>query len=63
MSVDKRQIEKKSEFILTNMCGAYDNALLSPLTFSALVKDLAEQVSQSYSNFPKNKTTLMHWLL
>ncbi len=45
MSVDKREIEKKAEFILTNMCGAYDAALLSPLTFSALVKDLADQVS------------------
>ena len=44
MSVDKREIEKKAEFILTNMCGAYDAALLSPLTFSALVKDLTDQV-------------------
>ncbi len=45
MSVDKQEIEKKAEYILTNMYGAYDAALLSPLTFSALVKDLADQVS------------------
>ncbi len=46
MSVDKEEIERKAENILTNMYGAYDAALLSPLTFSALVKDLADQASK-----------------
>ena len=45
MSVDKQEIERKAENILINMYGAYDAALLSPLTFSALVKDLADQAS------------------
>jgi hypothetical protein len=44
MMVDKSEMEKKAEFALKNMSGAYDDALLSPLTFSVLVKNLTDQV-------------------
>jgi hypothetical protein len=45
MAVDDSDLERKADMIITNMSGAYDDVLLSPLSFSTMIKHLTENVS------------------